>query len=342
MEAERRRLEFLREATITASPKRQRSLRAMIDNDAQDPAVEIAYLQNPFFELTEAEARAVWEDPNPSAMRRLISARDAASRIKAVNHAVFCMPKSGSSFTNHALQYALGLPSVSLTSFGTAGASSHFGMNSREQEIDELALTKAILRAPGGFISQVHTRYSMYLALQMRTFSISPIVTVRNLLDCIVSLDDMMMSWRSGLGDEGWVADPPFALPKTYTDLEPTTRLQILGRSFGVWLIGFYLSWKRGEAQKLVKPLLIRYEEDILDKDRFVELITGHIPMSDAQTRRLVEYAHKPDPVKSRLNVGVSGRGRQMVPETVVEFLLDHIAVFRDEISEDEVRYLIQ
>jgi len=342
MEAERQRVEFLREAVRTASPERQRSLRAMIDYDAQDPAVEIAYLQNPFFVLTEAEARAVWEDPNPSAIRRLIAARDAASRIKATNYAVFCMPKSGSSFTNSALLYALRLPSVSLTSFGTAGASSHFGMNSREQEIDELALTKAILRAPGGFISQVHTRYSMYLALQMRTFSISPIVTIRNLLDCIVSLDDMMMSWRSGLGETSWLSDPPFALPKTYTDLEPTTRLEVLGRSFGVWLIGFYLSWKRGEAQKLVKPLVIRYEEGILDKDRFVELITGHIPMSDEQKRRLVEYTHNPDRVKSRLNVGVSGRGRQMVPETVVEFLLDHISVFRDEISEDEVRYLIQ
>lgn len=314
----------------------------MIDNDARDPAVEIAYLRNPFFELTEAEARAVWEDKNPSAMRRLIAARDAASRIKAKNYAVFCMPKSGSSFTNSALLHALGLPSMSLTSFGTAGASSRFGMNSREQEIDELALTKAVLAAPRGFISQVHTRYSMYLALQMRTFSISPIVTIRNLLDCIVSLDDMMMSWRAGQGDEGWLSDPPFALPRTYTELDATTRLEILGRSFGVWLIGFYLSWKRGAAQKLVTPLFIRYEEDILNKDRFVELITGHVPMSDAQKQRLVDYTHNPDRVRSRLNVGVSGRGRQLVPPSVVEGLLNHISVFRDELSEDEVRYLIQ
>lgn len=342
MEAERRRVEFLREVTRTASPERQRSLRAMIDNDPNDPAVEIAYLQNPFFTLTEAEARTVWEDPNPSAMRRLIAARDAAARNKATNFAVFCMPKSGSSFTNHALLHALGLPSVSLTSFGSAGVSSYFGMNSREQEVDELALTKAILRAPHGFVAQVHTRYSMYLALQMRTFAISPIVTVRNLLDCIVSFDDMMMSWRGGQGDKGWLSDPPFALPKTYAGLDPTARLEILGRSFGVWLINFYLSWKRGQAQKFVTPLVIRYEEDILNKDRFVELITGHVPMSDAQKRRLVEFTHNPDRTKSRMNVGVSGRGRQLVPPAVVELLLDHIRMFRDEITEDEVRYLIQ
>lgn len=342
MEAGKRRKEFLHEALRTASPERQRSLRAMIGNDATDPAIEAAYLQNPFFQLTEAEARTFWEDASDSAMHRLIAARDAASRIKAPKYAVFCMPKSGSSFTNHALQHALRLPSRSLTSFGVGGLASYFGMNSREQELDELALTKAIIGTPDGFVAQVHTRYSMYLALQMRMFTISPIVTVRNLLDCIVSFDDMMMTWHGQQPVDPWLNDAQFALPTNYATLEPAARLEILGRSFGVWLIGFYLSWKRGAAQKLVTPLIIRYEEGILDKDRFVELITGHIPMSDEQKARLAEYAHKPDPVKARLNVGVSGRGRQLVPPTVVEFLLDHIAVFRNEISEDEVRYLIQ
>jgi hypothetical protein len=314
----------------------------MIDNDANDPAVEAAYLTNPFFLLTDAESRALWEDANPSAIRRLIAARDAASRIRTPKYSVFCMPKSGSSFTSHALQHALSLPAMSMTGFGSAGVSSYFGMNSREQELDELAITKAILRAPSGFVSQVHTRYSMYLALQLRTFGIVPIVTVRNLLDCIVSFDDMMMSWRSARTGEDWLSDAQFALPKGYADLDRPARLAILGRSFGVWLINFYLSWKRGGTQKLVTPLVIRYEDDILNKDRFVELITGHIQMSDEQRSRLVAYTHSPDRVKSRLNVGVRGRGQQLVPPAVVEALLDHIRVFREEISEDEVRYLIQ
>ena len=342
MEAEKRRQEFLREVVKTASVAQQRSLRAMIGDDPRDPAVETAYLQNPFFQLTEAEARTFRDEDDASPMHRLIAARDAASRIKTAKYSVFCMPKSGSSFTNHALQHALGLPSRSLTSVGAGSVASYFGMNSREQEFDELALTKAILGSPNGFVAQVHTRYSMYLALQMRTFGISPIVTVRNLLDCIVSFDDMMMSWRGDRREDGWLSDAQFALPKDYVDLEPARRFEILGRSFGVWLISFYLSWKRGAGQKLVTPLLIRYEEDILDKERFVELLSGHIQMSDEQKARLVEFTHKPDPVTSRLNVGVSGRGRQMIPETVVEFLLDHIAAFRDEIPEEEVRYLIQ
>jgi hypothetical protein len=342
MEAERRRQEFLREVRRTASRAQQRSLRTMIGDDPNDPAVETAYLQNPFFLLTEAEAQTFWNSASPSPMHRLIAARDAATRSNAAKYAVFCMPKSGSSFTSHALQHALGLSSPSLTGFGAAGVTSYFGMNSREQELDELALTKAILGAPNGFVAQVHTRYSMYLALQMRTFGISPIVTIRNVLDCIVSFDDMMMSWRGETGADGWLSDAQFALPKGYADLEPAARFEILGRSFGVWLISFYLSWKRGAAQKLVTPLMIRYEEDVLDKDRFVELMAGHIPMSDGQKARLVEFTHKPDPVKARMNVGVSGRGRQMIPASVVEFLLDHIAVFRDEIPEDEVRYLIQ
>jgi hypothetical protein len=333
---------FLREVMTAGSPKRQRSLRAMIQGEDYDDHIENAYLMNPFFRLTEEESRTFNEDQDPSAIRRLIAARDAASRATTPKYSVFCMPKSGSSFVRTALQFALNLPVMSLTSFGTPGASSFFGMNSREQEIDELALTKAILKAPDGFISQNHTRYSMYLALQMRTFQITPIITVRNILDCIVSFDDMMMTWRTGQGEHAWLSDAQFALPMDYTELEAARRFEILGRSFGVWLISFFLSWKRCGRQDLISPIMVKYEEDILDRDRFVELITSHIPMSDFQRERLARYAGNPDRKRARLNVGVSGRGRQAIPEHVVEFLLDHVKVFHGEISEDEMRYLIR
>ena len=322
--------------------EKQRSLRAMIKGDDYDKHIENAYLVNPFFVLTEQEARTFQEDREPSGLRRLIAARDAASRVSAPKYSVFCMPKSGSSFVRTSLQYALHLPVMSLTTFGTPGASSYFGMNSREQEIDELAMTKAILGAPRGFVSQNHTRYSMYLALQMRTFGIMPIITVRNILDCIVSFDNMMVSWRTETGNDNWLSDPQFALPINYVDLDAAMRFEILARSFGVWLISFYLSWKRCGRQKLISPLMVQYEEDILDRDRYVELITGHIQMSDEQRARLVKYTHNPDRTAARLNVGVSGRGRRMIPDAVVEFLLDYAKVFRGEISDDEIRYLIR
>jgi len=333
--------EFLGQVVTAGTAEKQRSLRATIPGDDYEQHIENAYLVNPFFRLTEEEARIFQEAREPSALRRLIAARDAASRVRAPKYSVFCMPKSGSSFVQSSLQYALELPLMSLTSFGTPGASSYYGMNSREQEIDELALTKAILAAPEGFVSQNHTRYSMYLALQMRTFGITPIITVRNILDCIVSFDDMMMSWRAGKGEDGWLTDAQFALPMNYADLDVAARCEILGRSFGVWLISFYLSWKRCGRQKLISPIVVKYEEDILDRDRYVELIASRVPLSDVQKQRLVQFTHNPARGPSRLNVGVSGRGRQTIPQSVVEFLVDYAKVFRDEISQEEIGYLI-
>lgn len=323
------------------SPERQRALRALVDQGDYDAAIENAYLMNPFFRLTEEEARAFRADQNASPVRRLISIRDEASRIIAPKYSVFCMPKSGSSFVRTALQCALQLPVMSLTGFGTPGASSVFGMNSREQELDELALTKAILKAPTGFVSQNHTRFSTYLALQMKMFGITPIVTVRNILDCIVSFDDMMRASKAGSDERNWIYDPQFALPLNYIDLEDAARFEILAKSFGVWLIGFFLSWKRGREQQLISPIFIKYEEDILNPDRFVKVMTENIAMNDEQISRITEYAGNPSKSKSRFNIGISGRGRRVIPIHLIDYLTEYAEMFRGELTDDEIRYLI-
>jgi len=323
------------------SPERQKALRALVDQGDYNEAIENAYLMNPFFRLTEEESQAFRADQNASTVRRLISARDEASRDTAPKYSVFCMPKSGSSFVRTSLQYALRLPVMSLTSFGTPGASSAFGMNSREQELDELALTKAILREPNGFVSQNHTRFSTYLALQMKMFGITPIVTIRNILDCIVSFDDMMRTAKASFAEPNWNYDPQFALPLNYVDLDDAARFEILAKSFGIWLIGFFLSWKRGLVQKLISPIIIRYEEDILDPDRYVKIITEHIAMTDEQIARITEYSKNPSKPNSRFNVGVSGRGRRMIPNHLINYLTEYAEMFRGELTDDEIKYLI-
>src|SRR5262249_35279753 len=163
----------------------------------------------------------------------LIAARHQAMRPQARRYVVCSMPKSGSSFLKAALEVALPLPAVSLTSFGNTELSSLFGMNAREQELDELALVKAALLNPHGFVAQHHTRYTPYLSLQMRAYGLTPIVTTRNIPDALVSFDDMMLAWRAEAGPEGWLGDTPFALPRGYADLAPEARIALLARSLG-------------------------------------------------------------------------------------------------------------
>lgn len=308
--------------------------------DQYYPALFRICLQNPFFHLTEEEEQFFREAPNASHLRKLVVARAAASRSTAPKYAVFCMPKSGSTFVKSALKAALDLPSVSLTGFSTAGGNSYFGMNSREQELDELALLKSIFDSEDGFVSQVHTRYSAFLARQILYFRMTPLVLLRNILDCIVSYDDMMMAGRAPDDKMAWLGDSQFYLPSNYAQLEPRDRYDLLARSFGVWLVGFFLSWKRCERQDLIKPLTLRYETDILNVDRFVEILASRLALTSEQTGKLRSYAWNPDRRQVRFNVGVSGRGRDRIGDATRDGLISYARMFSDEISPDDLDYL--
>ncbi|MBS0335105.1 MAG: hypothetical protein JSS35_20245 [Proteobacteria bacterium] len=322
-------------------PGEQAILCDALDGAGRMDDLRRACLVNPFLRLSEAEAESFAAAAAPGSVDSLIAARQAAMRCVAPRYVVFCMPKSGSSFVQSALCEALQAPFVSLTSVGSGGASSYFGMNPREQEIDELALVKSTLAAPQGFVAQHHTRYTQYLGLQIRAFGLTPVVTLRNIFDCLVSFDDMMLSWRAGTRPEdAWVADP-YALPRDYVARPPAERYDLLARSLGVWLVQFLLAWTRGQRQGLIFPLVIRYETDILDRDRFVERITGRFRLTQAQRDRLAAYAAAPDPTRSRLNVGTAGRGRERVSDATRQFLVDYAAAFRDEIFEDDLRQLL-
>lgn len=340
MGAAEARAAALAKLSRTPSPKEQDELRASLRGaDGYLAELRAVYLQNPFLKLTEDEAAALTGRAGEASLAGLIADRNRAMHSVGLKPVVFCMPKSGSSFLKSGLQEALQLPSFSLTSFGADP--SYFGMNAREQEIDELALVKACLLAPRGFVAQHHTRYTPYLGLQLGTYRLRPIVTVRNIADALVSYDDMMMAWRGDRGAEGWMTDGPFAMPLDYQDLPVAERLRILGFSLGVWLIQFHLSWLRGMRQRIVDPLLIRYEQDILDPQRLVARLAEALGLDDLQAGRLGQFVARPDRVRSRLNVGRAGRGREVIPKDVRDFLERYARTFANEFGEDEIAYLL-
>lgn len=327
----------------TSSRDEQLTLRAPLrDEPDYFTAVAEAYLANPFFQLTDEEVARLSDKLRPVGIARLIAARHEAMSATAPKYVVFCMPKSGSSFVSSALQHALEIPKVSLTSFGATPLSSHFGMNPREQEIDELAVAKAaILHGATGFTAQHHTRYTDYLARQMLAYRLTPIVTIRNILDTIVSFDDMMLRARHGDPEQALQRDAPFALPLNYPKLAPDDRYRLLAHSLGVWQVQFHLSWRRCQRQAYISPIIIRYETDVIDQNRFVETMAGTLGLHSPKVDRLRDYAQRPDPKRSRLNIGRPGRGRKKVPADARDFLVNYAQLFADEIPEDEIAYLL-
>lgn len=320
----------------------QIELRKYLDRASYYQDIGQVYLNNPFFRLTQDELDIFLKAPNASPLRQLIVAREAAAASEAPRYAVFCMPKSGSSFVKSALEFALELPFVTIAGFTNPRLSSYFGMNPREQELDELGIVRAILNSPNGFIAQHHTRCTMYLALQMKFFRIRSIVTLRNVLDSIVSFDEMMLSWRAAAPRAGWIYDAQFALPANYQDLDEAQRYELLGRSFGVWQINFFLSWMRCAREGAIGPLVLRYEDHILHHDVLVDRLDQGLGLTPAQRERLAAFVRNPRKVPSRFNVGVKGRGRDRIPEPTRRALSEYANMFAGEISEEDMRYLVE
>ncbi|WP_374573135.1 hypothetical protein [Phenylobacterium sp.] len=335
-------LELKRSLFLSANPQVQQQAREVLQSapDYLSTILE-AFLHNPFLRLAESERDELVRRAAPLALRALVATRDAAVRSTTPKYVVCCMPKSGSSFLQSALAHAFDLPVGSLTTFTTPTLSSRFGMNSREQELDEMAIAKAVIMNERGFVAQHHTRYSSYLGLQFQLFGLSPVVTTRNVLDAIVSFDDMFA--ERGEDPNDWIGDSQFAMPQNYRSLPVEDRYTLLCHSLGVWLIAFFLSWKRCERQGLIPaPLMIRYEEHTLHPDRLVRALSEHFAMTDEQVARLRAYAEAPDRERSRFNVGRRGRGEEQIPERLKVFLADYAALFSSELSEDDRRYLVR
>lgn len=334
----------LRVLSRSAEPELQFEARGSLREDPEIYPYRLLnlYMSNPFFRLVDGELDEIRRVAKPRMLAEMVALRDAATRSTAPKYAVFCMPKSGSSFVQSALRHSLQLPFVSLTGFASPSASSSFGMNGREQEVDELAVIKAALQNPSGFIAQLHTRCTPFLASQLRLYGVRPVVTVRNILDCIVSFDDMMLKWRGNQGERRWMSDPQFALPLDYERRPSSDRYTVLAHALGTWLINFYVSWRRCIRHGLVDPLLIRYEEDVLEPERLMRTMARSLDLDPAQEARLAAYVEKPDPQDARLNVGREGRGEELLPEHIKAFLAEYVGMFRGELSADEIRYLVR
>lgn len=322
-----------------ATPEAQAAWRRAAGGDLALEDLLSVYLVNPFLRLSPQELARLRARPGDP-MAALIAAREAAAGLKAPRYAVFGMPTSGSSFVQSSLQVALDLPFTSLTFFGPPRQGTYFGANGQEDELDELAILRAVLHHRAGFVAQHHTRGSLHLALQLRAWAIAPILTVRNIFDCIVSFDDMVQVKRRDL-EHPWVPDAPFLLPRNYADLDAAARYELVGASLGPWLVNFAVSWRRSEAAGAVRPLRLHYDTDMLDPERLAGRLRAGLGLDATQSDRLLAYARRPDPARVRFNKGVAGRGRQLLPPSIIWRLEAYVRRFEDDLTGEDLRQLL-
>ena len=287
---------------------------------------------NPFYlpEMSDDVVRSLAVNANMIA-ELTMRAKLTANRSPQLNVLLACAPKSASTFIAGALQTALGLPSAALfASTPRVRAVSQMGGNLREQEPEELALIRNGLNGVG-YVAQHHSRCTPYLSLMLKTYNVKPIVTHRNLFDTFVSLDDMIMGYRSDKdSDAGFYFSD--GLPANFGKLSQEDRLTILVQRNTAWFIQFYVSWKKCERAGLAQPLWVSYEKDFLaDKQGLAERVILHLGLdAEAAGKLLVAFEDKTDGAARRLNKGVAGRGRAM-PDSVRAIIERTAHYYRDE-----------
>ena len=327
---------FMRKISMVFDPKQLHDLsHELLYRVPPERGLELASaltFANPFFMADIPEGNAAQLAVNLELFAEIIMrAKLTAARAQQTNVLVACMPKSASTFIQDALRNALALPAAGLfTATFTAASGSGLGGNLREQEPDELALLRNGLNQRG-YVAQHHTRCSPSVARLLQTYNVQPIVTYRNILDIIVSANDMIEEWRAAPGaeDQHYFND---GLPGNFARLDRADRLMILAQRHTPWLLQFYISWKKCEKMGLTKPLWISYDQDFLgDRPQLAKRIVDHLGLDGSAMIRLANaFEDKSNPDGKRINKGVAGRGKD-VPVAVRDLVMRMADYYRED-----------
>jgi len=206
------------------------------------------------------------------------------------------MPKSASTFLSNVIAEVTGFRKVALVP--------DFGR--REQEFCEMRLAEY---DDLDYVAQQHIRNSRYTASLCAAHGISPLVLIRSLFDVVVSLRDHSRR-------ESAIGLPSFYLDETHVGLDDRSLEEMIAKLAIPWYIGFYLSWRNASDTKLVQ-----YEDLVANPAEMVEGILKFSGISASREDIQAGITRTKERNKSRLNVGIMGRGAQLAPETIKTIL---------------------
>ena len=219
-----------------------------------------------------------------------------------------CLPKSGSTFLSNALAECVGIRRVGLVP--TYGE--------RYQELCELRLARY---HHNGYVSQLHIQSSEWTQELAQRYNITPIVLVRDIPDCIISMR------------EHFRREPNFgfftALGTTHADMSDDEVDALIVRFAMPWYISFYAGWKRAD-----NALFIDYEDAVNNPQNSLHAILNFAQSqrSDAEISAALKTV---EDKSNRFNKGIAGRGVSLKAESRDK--LKELLSFYPEISSDKI-----
>jgi hypothetical protein len=208
----------------------------------------------------------------------------------AIGRHVFiaCVPKSGSTFLKNAL--------LSVTGYRDA-----FMVYTPGQFEQDLYLPMLESVAGVDTVTQQHCRASDANVQMMQAFEIRPVVLVRDIFDCVISLLDFYN--RGAFSNSFFRGD--------YASLDKETRIDLLIDNLVPWYFQFVASWSLVEKHRRLDLLWLCYEDLIADKPKVINDVLGFYGLA-APRRRLEQRIKEIESEKrrTRFNKGVAGRGQ--------------------------------
>jgi hypothetical protein len=151
-------------------------------------------------------------------------------------------------------------------------------------------------------VIQQHVKATQTNLKWLSHYGVRPIVQTRSLFDILPSLHDHFEREKNGL--------PCGYVRREFWGLSWNNRMEYLIRIHLPWYLNFLLSWR--EAAERIETCPIAYEELFADSSSTLERILNFYRMT--VSRQEIEAAiARTGQLNTRFNVGVSGRGAQLL-----------------------------
>lgn len=175
---------------------------------------------------------------------------------------IACVPKSGSTFLSKAI--------AEITGYGYTHYFDEVGFVS-EQNLSEIKMCDTIL---DNLVVHQHILGSKENLKYLNMFGIRPVVLVRNIFDCLLSLRDHMHI-------EGLEWPFMFYVDNAFYKLSEAQQKDFLVQFAAPWYVNFYSSWVDAINRNKIKALLITYEDLIADKFAVLSKVLAHYEHRD-------------------------------------------------------------
>jgi len=168
-----------------------------------------------------------------------------------------------------------------------------------------------ILLPMGGWVFQQHMRAIGRNALLLKMHGVKPIVTYRNLFDCIVSwCESRDHDVAVGRGNQYIFA--PIHCPD-WSNMSMEAKYAWATYNVTSWYFSFYVSWKEAD----IPTLFVNYEQHFKNEALSFDKMLRWAGIDHKAT--LANLATIASETKGKFNVGQSGRGMRLLPFELID-----------------------